>query len=588
MNSETKSCQNCKKSFVIEPDDFAFYQKIQVPPPTFCVECREQRRIAFRNERALYKRKCGLCGKEVVSRVSPDKKYPMYCRDCWWSDKWDPLTYGKEYDFSRPFFDQFRELLFSVPHISLFNGNTVNSDWVNQETDDKNCYLNVGGHYNEDSAYNTYELYGKDSFDGYWFLNSEFCYECINCKHCYRTFFSQNCFDCQNVYFSFDCRNCTNIIGCAGLRNKQFHIFNKPVSKEEFEAYLRERPFSSAKAVSELQSEALKVWNSIPHRYSSIFKSVNATGNNISESKNSYNVWDSERAEDCKNLFISGWVRDSHDETSHGASELSYECASGGGVYNSKFLNFCMGTDPLKQMHSFHIEYGYSNVECEYCFGCVGLKNKKFCIFNKMYSEEEYKELIPKIKKQMMELPYIDSKGKTYRYGEFFPSDMSPYGYNETAAMDYYPLTRDEAIAKGFPWSDYEAETNYKFSDYKVLNDIKDVKDDILEKVLKCEVSGKPYRIIPMELQFYRRMGLPIPRRSPLQRHKDRMEKLLPRRLYERVCECEGNNTAKNGYKNTGSHQHGMGKCGAKISTPYSPDRPELVYCEQCYQAEIS
>ena len=81
MNSETKNCQNCKKYFIIEPDDFAFYEKIDVPPPTFCVECREQRRIAFRNERALYKRKCELCGKEVVSRVSPDKKYPMYCRD---------------------------------------------------------------------------------------------------------------------------------------------------------------------------------------------------------------------------------------------------------------------------------------------------------------------------------------------------------------------------------------------------------------------------------------------------------------------------------------------------------------------------
>lgn len=166
-NSETKICQNCQREFVIEPEDFAFYEKIKVPPPTFCPECREQRRIAFRNERSLFKRKCDLCGAKVISRVSPDKPYPMYCKNCWWSDKWNPLSYGRDYDFQKSFFEQFKELLFSVPHVSIFNANMVNSEWVNQETDDKNCYLNVGGHYNQDSAYNTYEIRGKYCFDNF-------------------------------------------------------------------------------------------------------------------------------------------------------------------------------------------------------------------------------------------------------------------------------------------------------------------------------------------------------------------------------------------------------------------------------------
>jgi hypothetical protein len=184
--------------------------------------------------------------------------------------------------------------------------------------------------------------------------------------------------------------------------------------------------------------------------------------------------------------------------------------------------------------------------------------------------------------------PYVDSRGRKYGYGEFFPFDLSLFGYNETAAMDYYPLTRDEALAGGFPWSDYESDAKYDFSDYRIPDDIKDVKDDILEKILKCEASSKPYRLIPMELQFYRRLGLPVPRRSPLQRHKDRIAKLPPRRLFERTCECGGSGVAKNGYKNTVAHQHGAGKCEAGISTPYAPDRPELVYCETCYQGEIS
>ena len=116
--SETKKCQNCKKDFVIKQEDFNFYEKVKVPPPTFCVECREQRRLAFRNERVLYKRICDLCGQNVVSRVSPDKKYSMYCTKCWWSDKWDPFDFGKDYDFSRPFFEQWKELFFlSLIHI---------------------------------------------------------------------------------------------------------------------------------------------------------------------------------------------------------------------------------------------------------------------------------------------------------------------------------------------------------------------------------------------------------------------------------------------------------------------------------------
>ena len=40
MNSETRNCQNCKKDFLIEGDDFSFYKKLGVPSPTWCPDCR--------------------------------------------------------------------------------------------------------------------------------------------------------------------------------------------------------------------------------------------------------------------------------------------------------------------------------------------------------------------------------------------------------------------------------------------------------------------------------------------------------------------------------------------------------------------
>src|SRR6185436_17628089 len=110
MNSESRSCQNCQRDFTIEPDDFEFYKKISVPPPTFCPQCRLQRRLAFRNERTLYKTTCGLCGQKLLTMYDPEGEITSYCGTCWWSDKWDPLEYGRDYDFSRPFFEQLWEL----------------------------------------------------------------------------------------------------------------------------------------------------------------------------------------------------------------------------------------------------------------------------------------------------------------------------------------------------------------------------------------------------------------------------------------------------------------------------------------------
>src|SRR3989344_869430 len=99
MQQENKNCQNCKKEFTIEHEDFDFYKKISVPPPTFCHECRLQRRLIWRGERSLYKRSCDLCSNSIISIYSKDKPYKVYCRECYHSDQWNPLDYGTEVDF---------------------------------------------------------------------------------------------------------------------------------------------------------------------------------------------------------------------------------------------------------------------------------------------------------------------------------------------------------------------------------------------------------------------------------------------------------------------------------------------------------
>ena len=131
MNSETRSCQNCKQDFIIEAEDFSFYEKIKVPPPTWCPECRFQRRLLWRNERNLYHRQCELCNRNFITMYSADKPFSVYCPECWWSDKWDSLRYGRDYDFSRPFFEQFKELMLRVPRMSLIQMDVVDLPLTN-------------------------------------------------------------------------------------------------------------------------------------------------------------------------------------------------------------------------------------------------------------------------------------------------------------------------------------------------------------------------------------------------------------------------------------------------------------------------
>ena len=558
--SKTRNCQNCKSEFIIEPEDFQFYSKIEVSPPTFCPDCRLQRRLVFRNERSLHKDTCDLCGKSIISMYSSLKPYKVYCPPCYYSDKWNPLDYTREYNFNKPFFIQFQELEKNTPQLALLQQNSVNSPWINYELDDKNCYLNFGGHYNEDCAYNQYALKAKDSFDNYWLMHGEFCYETTLCENGYRVLFSKFCFDCRDTYFSFDCRNCSNVIGCTGLRHKQYHIFNQPVSKEKFDNFLKESINGSYQKLNELKIKAENFIKQQSQRALFIEKSVNSTGNNIKESKNCKLCWAAERTEDAKHILFTLDVKDSMDITSVWGVELGYEFIAGA----EQLANIKFAAGAIKG--STNIEYSSWSIGCSNCFGCSNLKNKKYCILNKEYTKDEYEKLIPQIKKHMDEMPYVDKKGRVYKYGEFFPYELSHFDYNESVANEYFPLEEDAIIQKGFNSGNDEAGTQYEFSNYEIPDDIKNTQDDILEKVLKCETSGKAYKLIPMELQFYRRFGLPVPKLAPFERHRLRMNFIADHmKLNSRKC---------------------FG-CDKVTESVYSEEEFPKIYCEECYMKSI-
>ncbi|MFH0806741.1 MAG: hypothetical protein V1885_03400 [Candidatus Brennerbacteria bacterium] len=578
--TETRQCQNCRNPFVIEPDDFAFYERIKVPPPTWCPECRMIRRMAFRSERPLFKDFCDLCRKEIISMYGPEKPYKVYCNACWFSDKWDGTEYGREYDFSRPFFAQFAGLLAEVPRMALEAYQNENSPYSNFTWMSKNIYLSPSSMFSENILFTFGAWYSTDLVDCFRTQNSSLGYYLVESNKCSSSRYLTDSLECLDSAFLFDCRNCRNCFMSSGLRNKTFYFRNTQLTREEYEKKFAEIDMGSFTSTQKLIAEFNELMLHTMRKYAILSKVENVTGDMIFNSKNVHRGFNGKDSENLK--FVAHFVEAKDSMDAHGvgpSGELIYEVVNGG----------------YKDQSVFFVTHTYEGMNlvwyCDYCrlsgknlFGCAGLKHKQYCILNKQYTKEEYEELVPKIIKHMNDMPYVDEKGRVYRYGEFFPPELSPSAYNETIAQEYFPLTKEQALSRGYRWRDPDTK------EYKVTkppqglpDHIKDVDDSILQETIGCAHEGfcthqctTAFKVIPEELAFYRRMNLPLPRLCPNCRHYERLSERNPMKLWHRQCMCDKPN-----------HPH-HGRCPNEFETSYAPERPETIYCEQCYNAEVA
>jgi len=584
------NCQNCKKEFEITSYDKEFCQSMNVPTFTWCSECMIMRRLSFRNEQNLYKRKCDAPGhtEEIISNFSPDKKMVVYDQEFWRGDGWDPTDYGREYDFNRPFFEQFKELFYCVPFQALINFNNVNSEYCNFTTDNKNCYLVFGGDYNEDCSYSTFNFKCRNSMDEYWSEKSESSYQSIDSVNLYKSFFCQFSGDCSDCWFLYDCKNLNNCLGCVGISNKANCILNEQYSKEEYAVRKKELRLHTRSGIESFKKKFNELKLTRPHRFTKILKAENSSGDNLIEVKNCINCFDiSGPAENIKDSYLAAFnVKDclSINHMGHGIERILDAFA----IWASRDIMYSfLGNN------SYNIQYSMNFATSSNLFGCVGVKNKSYCILNKQYSKEEYEELLPKIISQMNKVPYKDKKGLEYKYGEFFPAEISPFSYNETIAYELFPKTEEEVVEAGLSYKKRDEKAN-KASLDKIPDDITEVTDDILKETLPCAHKGDcsdnctvAFRLTAFELQFYKSLGLPVPDLCYRCRHYQRLRLRNPIKLWKRSCQCAGERSDNSKYENTVKHLHELNHCPNEFETSYSPEREEIIYCETCYQAEI-
>ncbi len=555
-----KTCKQCSSPFEVSEADSAFYEKISpvyggkkfpIPEPTLCPTCRMQRRLAYRNDRSLYRSTENLTGKPVITMYNPKWGHTVYSEKDWWGDKWNPLDYGREYDPSKGFFEQFVNLQKAVPRFNVFNKDTENCDYVNYAPHSKNCYLLFGSWFDEDCLFGQTLNECKNCVDNLFLDHSELCYENIDSENNFGSLYCQNCSESTDSYFCYDCKNVRNCIGCWNLRSKSYHVENKPVSKDEFERLKNE--LSSYRKCREYAEKMRGIFlTHAIHKFRTDNGNENASGDFIFHCRNAKHSFSAYRCEDIAFSCRVFDQKDTYDFEGGGKGELLYENMSNDFSY---FSISCTTSEYLNHAHYSDLCFNSSHL-----FGCVGLRQKKYCVLNKEYAENEYEALVSRI---------IESMQERGEWGEFFPIEKSPFAYNETLAQDYFPLTKKEAEERGWKWVEEEKQeisgVTKKIPASKLPDTISEIPDDILNWAITCEESGKPFRIQKAELEFYRKMGIPIPHFHPNVRHMKRMEKRNPRRLWERKCDG----------------------CGAQVESSYSPERREKLFCEACYLARV-
>ena len=554
-----RTCRFSGEKFYVRPEDVEFYRKIKVPLPTLSPSERWRRRAAYLPSYQFFKVKSALDGKPLISVYPAPTPFKIYDHQKWFSDAWDPLEYGTLPASGNNFFSEFRKLQLEVPRPNLnTDTSNVNSDYTNNSAYLKNCYMTFDSVQAENLYYCESVPWGKDCVDCWVGDYSDSSYKSWGTK-LYKCAYCHYCYNCMESFFLYDCTNCEHCFMSSNLRNKKYYFYNQQLSKEEYEKRIEEINLGNYETFQKYLHEFEELKKNAIRKNTYNLRAVNSIGDFVIDSRDCFDVFfaiESEHLAYSQGLYKS---RDSYDTTFALGGELLYEflgTAASDRNYAVKFSSMINS--------SRNLEYCDLCLNSHDCFGCIGLRNKSFCIFNKQYAEDEYWARVDEIKTAMLE------RGE---YGEFFPPLLSAFPYRASFATAYPGFDNFEEVKQyGYQIQEIPELTESVVSlevlpSSKLPLDIKDADDSILDKVILDEEHNKKFRIARYELEFYRKYNLPLPRIHWFPRMNQwRKDFDLRLRFFERPC----------------------ARCGKMMQTTYAPDRPEKnVWCEACYLQEI-
>lgn len=563
-------CRVSGQKFTITPEDQEFYASMDVPWPTLHPFERVRRRLSFAPKLStIYKRKCDATGKDLITYYHPQTPIKLYEREYWFSDEFDPTIYARDYDFSRSFFEQFRELLWDVPKHDSSNIQSEGCEYVILGGNNKNCYL-ISGYEAEDCMYMT-SGGNRNTLDSDALYGCERCYECINCEKCFDVKFTKHSKECRNSTFLFDCIGCNDCFMCYGLRHKQYCIKNQQLTKEEYLLEIRKYNTGSYTVLENLKMEYELFCQNFPLQENHNIGCRNVVGDYLIDAEDCYYCFRGKGPRGCHYCLpfchsqINCW-----DSTAGGA-ENCLEMVSGFRPRNCKFCESLRGG-------GYNMEYCINIMgQAHDLFGCVGLKKpSEYCILNKQYSKDEYFDL----KKRIIEKMKEDGE-----YGEFFSASLSFIPYHDSLADEFRPIEESQVevfdgeniLGRVDLGGELKLDIHYrpieKYSettqDYEIKDDISAYRDEekqqeLLRSTLICQKTKRPYRIQSKELFFYLQNNLPIPRESLFARAPRRSREMMKVDIAQYNCD----------------------NCGKEIQTVHGGNGLQKVWCQACYQKD--
>jgi len=279
------------------------------------------------------------------------------------------------------------------------------------------------------------------------------------------------------------------------LRNKKYCFANEQLSQEEFEAKKREWDFSSHKVWEHAKEYFAEMMREVAwHRAACVDHCENSTGNYIHHSKDCENCYMLSYHENCANVCFSGpHAKGILDSLGTVGAELAYMCSLPVYCYEARR---CFSVS-----HCRFVEYCAYMQNCQYCFGCCGLVNRKYCVLNKQYSEEEYEELVEKIKGCMKE---------SGEWDRFFPGYFAPNPYDESYSGFHFPLEdkgeyRDAELLE---------KSDVKTAEVSEIPDrLGDVDEEwVVKQVFWDEEYQRPFQIQTADIEFAKKLGIALPR----------------------------------------------------------------------------
>jgi hypothetical protein len=550
MPNIERTCKVTGQKFLVSEQEQELRKKFGVELPDIAPNERLRLLTANRNLYVLFNDECDLCKKKILSIWGENPVHPVYCRECWFSDKWEAPQ--QDLNLERPFFEQFKELLDKSPRVArLVQEPAENSDYCNNAGAIKNCYMS----FNFDHAEECYYVLGgnqlKNCVDCSVTNEAEFLYDCVACNKSYQTFSSEFAVNCSDCYFLYDCSDCNNCALSTGLRHKEYVFMNEQLSKEEYEKKIADVKSGSYEKFQKNLSDYRKLKATYPKKSMIGLNNENVSGNFVFQSKNVDNSYYINYAEDVANCYTIHHIKDALDMTGFGdeSEKIYFSSTCGGG---SSELMFCIACFPSCSS----VTYSIGLVSSSNCFGSSFAKNLEYSILNKKYTEEEYKMLVAKLKEKMTE------RGE---WGQFFNNDITLFPYNVSLANVLMPLPKEEALKRGFRWVERKFPQVSQEQIYNAADNIADVKWEELEhKYIICSETKRPFKIIKQEFDFYKKYNLPLPRLHPEIRMVGRYPKDLLFNLHEATCS----------------------NCNKKVMT--SMLETDILLCEDCYREKVA